>query len=64
MEHPAVRDVGYSRSLGRDEVDLNVEEISGYLKNKTVLVTGGGGSIGSGALPSDCALPSKAPDYL
>ena len=47
MEHPAVRDVDILDLLGRDEVDLNVEEISGYLKNKTVLVTGGGGSIGS-----------------
>ena len=47
MEHPAVRDVDILDLLGRDEVNLNVEEISGYLKNKTVLVTGGGGSIGS-----------------
>ena len=47
IEHPAVRDVDILDLLGRDEVDLNVEEISGYLKNKTVLVTGGGGSIGS-----------------
>ena len=47
MEHPAVRDVDILDLLGRYEVDLNVEEISGYLKNKTVLVTGGGGSIGS-----------------
>ena len=42
-----MRDVDILDLLGRDEVNLNVEEISGYLKNKTVLVTGGGGSIGS-----------------
>ena len=43
----AVRDVDILDLLGRDEVNLNVEEISGYLTNKTALVTGGGGSIGS-----------------
>jgi FlaA1/EpsC-like NDP-sugar epimerase len=42
-----VRDVDIIDLLGRDEIHLNVAEISGYLKNKTVLVTGGGGSIGS-----------------
>lgn len=33
--------------LGREEVELNIPSIAGYLKNKTVLITGGGGSIGS-----------------
>lgn len=33
--------------LGRDEVKLEIEEISGYLRGEVVLVTGGGGSIGS-----------------
>ncbi|HHV32273.1 MAG: polysaccharide biosynthesis protein [Ruminococcaceae bacterium] len=42
-----IRDVDIVDLLGRDEIHLNVEEISGYLKGKTVLVTGGGGSIGS-----------------
>lgn len=42
-----VRDVNITDLLGRDEIHLNVEEISGYLQNKTILVTGGGGSIGS-----------------
>lgn len=42
-----IRDVDIIDLLGRDETNLNVAEISGYLKNKTVLVTGGGGSIGS-----------------
>ena len=43
----SIRDVEILDLLGRDEVKLNVEEISGYLAGKTVLVTGGGGSIGS-----------------
>ncbi len=42
-----IRDIDILDLLGRDEIHLNVEEISGYLKGKTVLVTGGGGSIGS-----------------
>ena len=42
-----IRDIDILDLLGRDEVQLNVEEISGYLEGKTVLVTGGGGSIGS-----------------
>ena len=33
--------------LGRDEVSVDLEQISGYIKDKIVLVTGGGGSIGS-----------------
>lgn len=42
-----VRDVDIEDLLGRDEVKLNTSEISGYLEDETVLVTGGGGSIGS-----------------
>ena len=33
--------------LGREPIRVNVDEIAGYLGGKTVLVTGGGGSIGS-----------------
>lgn len=33
--------------LGRDSVNVNLEEIAEYVKNEVVLVTGGGGSIGS-----------------
>ncbi|WP_025162148.1 polysaccharide biosynthesis protein [Paraclostridium bifermentans] len=42
-----IRDVQIEDLLGRDSVKVNLEEISGYLQNKVVLVTGGGGSIGS-----------------
>ena len=33
--------------LGRDVIKVNMDEIFQYIKGKTVLVTGGGGSIGS-----------------
>lgn len=33
--------------LGRDEVDIDLEEIAAYFTDQTVLVTGAGGSIGS-----------------
>ncbi len=42
-----LREVSIEDLLGRDEVKLNTHEIAGYLKNEVVLVTGGGGSIGS-----------------
>ena len=42
-----VRDVDLKDLLGRDEVELDKNGISDYLTNKVVLVTGGGGSIGS-----------------
>lgn len=42
-----LRDVEIGDLLGRDEVKLDQEVLNDFLKNKTVLVTGGGGSIGS-----------------
>ena len=33
--------------LGRDPITVNMDEILGYVQDKVVLVTGGGGSIGS-----------------
>lgn len=43
----ALRDVDITDLLFREEIKLDVKSISGYLQGKTVLVTGGGGSIGS-----------------
>ena len=42
-----LRDVDVQDLLGRDQVDVNLDEIMGYIEKKVVLVTGGGGSIGS-----------------
>lgn len=42
-----LRDVRIADLLGRDEVQVNNEEILQDMTGKTVLVTGGGGSIGS-----------------
>lgn len=42
-----LRNVEIEDLLGRDPIKVNLDEILGYIKGKTVLVTGGGGSIGS-----------------
>ena len=42
-----IRDVTVEDLLQRNEINLSIEDISGYLSNQTILVTGGGGSIGS-----------------
>lgn len=41
------RDVEVEDLLGREPVNMNPSEVRNYLDGKTVLVTGGGGSIGS-----------------
>ena len=42
-----LRSVDPQDLLGRDPIRVNLEEIFDYIHGKTVLVTGGGGSIGS-----------------
>ena len=42
-----LKEVEIEDLLGRDPIKINTEEVLGYVKDKTVLVTGGGGSIGS-----------------
>ena len=42
-----VREINVEELLGREPVKLNDKEIGAFLHKKTVMVTGGGGSIGS-----------------
>lgn len=42
-----LRDVEVEDLLGRDPVSVDMDSILGYVQGKVVLVTGGGGSIGS-----------------
>jgi FlaA1/EpsC-like NDP-sugar epimerase len=42
-----IRDVQIEDLLGRDPIQVDLCEIAGYLEGEVVLVTGGGGSIGS-----------------
>ena len=42
-----LRDVELEDLLGRDPVSVDMDSILGYVQGKVVLVTGGGGSIGS-----------------
>ncbi len=43
----SLRQVQIEDLLGRDPIEVNVDEIIGYVQNKIIMVTGGGGSIGS-----------------
>lgn len=42
-----MRDVAIEDLLGRDPIKVNMDEIFRHIKGKKILVTGGGGSIGS-----------------
>lgn len=42
-----IREIRIEDLLGRDEISINMEEVSNFLAGKRVMVTGGAGSIGS-----------------
>lgn len=42
-----LRNVNIEDLLGREQIKVNIDEIMGYVSGKIVMVTGGGGSIGS-----------------
>ena len=42
-----LREVSIEDLLGRDAIDIDLESVGQYVRNKRILVTGGGGSIGS-----------------
>lgn len=43
----ALREVDVQDLLGREQTSVDLDEVMGYIEGRTVLVTGGGGSIGS-----------------
>lgn len=47
VSYSKLRNVEIADLLGREQVQTNIEEIIGYIEGKVVMVTGGGGSIGS-----------------
>lgn len=55
-----IRNIKIEDLLGRESVDLNLEEISGYLEGKRVMVTGGGGSIGGELARQICRFEPKS----
>lgn len=59
-----LRQVEIEDLLGRAPIKITTEKIGRYVSDKVVLVTGGGGSIGSRALPSDCGKRCPAVDHF
>jgi len=55
-----IREVRIEDLLGREPVDLNLEEIYEYLEGKRVMVTGGGGSIGGELARQICKFKPKS----
>ena len=56
----SIRNVEYKDLLGREPVKLDKKEIGSYLSRKRVLVTGAGGSIGTGLCRQICRFfPEK-----
>lgn len=54
-----IRDVDINDLLGREEVKLDIEGIQRFLRGKTILVTGAGGSIGSEMCRQVCGFGPK-----
>lgn len=54
-----IRDVDINDLLGREAIQLDLDMIESYLKNKVILVTGAGGSIGSEMCRQVCQFNPK-----
>jgi len=60
VESLKIREVQIEDLLGREQVNLDIEEVAGYLTGETVLITGAGGSIGSELCRQICSFkPQK-----
>ena len=55
-----IREVSVEDLLSREEVQLNEEEIARYLRQKRVLITGAGGSVGSELIRQICRFHPQA----
>jgi FlaA1/EpsC-like NDP-sugar epimerase len=55
-----IRNIKIEDILGREPVKVNLEEISGYLEDKRVMVTGGGGSIGGELARQICRFAPRS----
>lgn len=47
LNNAAITNINYEDLLRRDRVDLDMDAVNSFIKDKVVLVTGGAGSIGS-----------------
>ena len=54
-----IRDVDINDLLGRDQIELELDKIESFLKDKVILVTGAGGSIGSEMCRQVCQFGPK-----
>ncbi len=54
-----IRDININDLLGREAVQLDLDLIESFIKGKTILVTGAGGSIGSEMCRQVCAFEPK-----
>ncbi len=59
LDDVSLRDVDVADLLGREEIILNTRAVSSYIAGETVLVTGGGGSIGSELCRQLCNVAPK-----
>ena len=55
----SIRNVDVLDLLGRDPIKVDIDSIMGYVKDKVIMVTGGGGSIGSELCRQIAALQPK-----
>jgi len=59
VEVSRIRNVEVKDLLNRDSINLNIEEISEYIKGKRIMVTGGAGSIGEEISIQVCKFSPK-----